>query len=160
MISDNCDENPKQHPKYEWPNHKPTKLTVAIAGLIIYGFFVLIDAHEIWPSWPLIAVGIGIPVTVAVLYLEAFVTDAISFDKFLKGSGVILVAGVLIYFFAPRNALVAPPPPIVVMVPVPAPPISGAQPRTYKSGPGIPFEDDEVHGVFETGKRADATQWM
>lgn len=103
MCSNNGEKDAKQHSENKWYNHRPTKLTIAIAGLITYGFFVFMDAHEFWPRSPLSAVSIGIPVTVAVLYLEVFVTTAISFPAFLASSAVIIIGGVLIYFFAPRD---------------------------------------------------------
>jgi uncharacterized protein (DUF983 family) len=100
MCRDNGDENSEQHPENKWYHHKPTKLTIAIAGLIIYGFFVFVDAHEIWPWSRFVAVSVGILVTVALLYLEAVVTAAISFRSFLVSSVIIFIAGALIYFVA------------------------------------------------------------
>jgi hypothetical protein len=163
MGRNNSDENPEQHSKNKWRNHKPSKVTKAIAGLIIYLLFVFIDAHEIWPSWPLLAVIGGVIASIAVLYLEAFAIEAISFDKFLIGSAVVTVLGGLIYLFAARNepiaapTLATPTPPAqtqIVVVPVPTPtpaptPPPPAAPRTFEGGPGIPFEDMEVRGALK-----------
>jgi hypothetical protein len=103
MSSDDRDDDSKQHSKDEWYNHRPTKLTIAIAGLIVYGFFVIFDVREIWPWSPLAAIFIGIPVTIAALYLEAFATEAIGFPTFMISSAVVVAAGIVIYFFAPRH---------------------------------------------------------
>ena len=140
MSGNNCDENSEQHPKNKWYNHKPNKFSIAIAFLIIYGFFVLYDAHELWPWSPFAAVAIGIPVTIAVLYAEVFATEAISFRSFLISSAVVFVGGVVLYFFGP-----APQQPVIV--PVPGPP--AVSPRTFEGGLGIPFEDAEVRGVLK-----------
>jgi hypothetical protein len=102
MRADNTNEDAEQHSENKWYNHKPTKSTIALAGLVIYGFFVLVDAHDIWPWSPLAAVGIGVPITIAVLYFEVFVTEAIGFRSFLISSVVIIVGGAIIYFIAPR----------------------------------------------------------
>ena len=101
MTSNNADEDSEHHAQDKWYNHRPTKLTIAIAGLVVYVFFVLFDVHDTWPWSPLAAVCIGVPVTIAALYLEVFATEAISFHIFLISSMVVLIAGIIVYLFAP-----------------------------------------------------------
>jgi len=69
----------------------------------VYGLFNFLDVHELWPWSRGLAVFSGVLATVALLYMEAFATEAISFPNFLIGSGVIFVAGALIYMFAPQG---------------------------------------------------------
>src|SRR4029077_20823571 len=69
------------------------------------GVFIFFDVHEIWPwsrGW---AVAIGIPATIALLYMEAFATGAIGFLVFLAGSMVVVVAGFVIYRVVPGHAI-------------------------------------------------------
>lgn len=102
MTSDNRDKDSEDHPKNKWYEHRPTKLTIAISGVVLYLLFVFVDVHEIWPSWPLFAVIAGIVASIAAIYLEAFAIEAISFPTFLMSSGGVRFAGVLIYFLVPR----------------------------------------------------------
>ena len=152
MTSNNGEEDSQQHPKNKWHDHRPTKLTIAIAGLVIYGFFVFVDAHDIWPWWELAAVVSGVLVTIALLYLEAFVTEAISFRTFVRLSGIVFVGGVLIYLLAPQREQSAPQPrtpvSIFVPVPIPAPPITVPQRPRSPEDTTIPLEDSEAYGVL------------
>lgn len=112
MCGDKTNENSEQHSQDKWYDHKPTKLTIAIATLIIYSLFVIVDAHDIWPWSRITALSVGVPATIAVLYAEAFATDAISFRAFLVCSAVVICGGPVIYFAIPQPASEAPQPTI------------------------------------------------
>jgi hypothetical protein len=157
MTSDNRDKNSEQHSKYKWRDHKPTKLTIALAGVVIYMFFISADAHEFWPSWPLFAVTSGVLVSIAALYLEAFVIEGITFDYFLIGSAICVVAGVLVYVFVPRNAPLVPPQ-IVVNV-SPPPPASPPQPDVEVIGTLQPGNELAPAGACAANP-ADPNSWV
>jgi hypothetical protein len=102
---DDTDKNPEQHSTNKWHDHKPSGLTKAIAALVVYGLFIFIDVHDIWPWSHIAAVSVGILVTIALLYLEAFATGAIGFLSFLICSAVIVLSGLAIYREIPLDVI-------------------------------------------------------
>jgi hypothetical protein len=102
---DEAHENAEQHSANKWHDHKPSGLTKAIAALAVYGLFIFIDVHDIWPWSQVAAVIVGILVTIALVYLEAFATGAVGFLAFLICSAAIVVSGAAIYVVMP-NAVV------------------------------------------------------
>ncbi|MDT5140663.1 MAG: hypothetical protein QOD58_4925 [Mycobacterium sp.] len=100
-----ANENPEQHSENKWYNHKPSGLSKAIAALIVYGLFISIDVHDIWPWSRGVAVIVGILATIALLYLEAFATGAIGFLAFSICSAVIVLAGLVVYRAVPEHKI-------------------------------------------------------
>jgi hypothetical protein len=101
MSGDDADENPEQHPAEKWYDHKASGLTKAVAAIVVYGLFIFIDVHDIWPWSSIVAIVVGILVTIALLYLEAFATGAIGFFALLAASAAIVIAGLAIYAIVP-----------------------------------------------------------
>ncbi len=98
---DETQENAEQHPKDKWYEHKANRITKAVAALVVYGLFIFLDIHDIWPwsrGWAVFA---GVLATIALLYMEAFATEAIGFLAFLIISAAIVFVGLTIYARAP-----------------------------------------------------------
>jgi hypothetical protein len=160
MSSNNRNENAEEHSKNKWYHHKPTKLTIAVAMLVIYGYFIFVDAHDVWPWSPVFALVAGVTVTIALLYAEAFATEAIGFRSFLVSSMIVFVGGIAIYFLVPYEPVKKmpptiqnpPTPPVVITIPAPppappAPPTEIEQEGTLQPGddPTPPNPCDTMH---------------
>lgn len=96
-------EDAEQHSENKWHDHKASRITKAIAALVVYGLFISLDISELWPWSHGFAMFAGILATIALLYMEAFATEAISFPSFLICSAVILISGLLILIFVPQG---------------------------------------------------------
>jgi hypothetical protein len=103
MCADETDDDAEEHPKEKWYNHKPSGLGKAIAGFILYGLFIFVDAKEVWPISHIIASLAGVAATIALLYLEVLAPGVINFRWFLRYSAIIFAVGILIYAVAPPN---------------------------------------------------------
>lgn len=109
MDSDHeANKDAEQHSTDRWYNHRPSGLTKAIAAIFIYSLFILIDVHDIWPWSRIAAIAVGVLATIALLYLEALGTNAISFLSFLIGSVVIAFAGLVVYREVPLPSPIPP----------------------------------------------------
>jgi hypothetical protein len=90
VYGDNANNNPENHPQNKWYDIKPTPGGKAVAYLIIYILFVVIDAHDIYPWRHDVALAAGALATIAVLYAEGFAVDVINSRVWLGTSGLII----------------------------------------------------------------------
>jgi hypothetical protein len=105
MGDDQTQEDAEGHPTKKWQNHRATPRTKAVAAIIVYGLFIAIDVHDIWPWSKLAAIIAGALVSIALLYYEAFAAGAIDFLTFVIGSVVICFAGLVIYREVPEHTV-------------------------------------------------------
>jgi hypothetical protein len=121
MSDDQTNENAESHPAKKWYDHKPTALTKAIAAIIVYSLFIFFDIHELWPWSKIAAIIVGVIVSVALLYYEAFAAEAINFPTFVIASVAITFGGIAVYFFVPMSPPSPTPTPTVQRTAPPAP---------------------------------------
>jgi uncharacterized membrane-anchored protein YitT (DUF2179 family) len=104
-MSNNTEENSEQHPKKKWYDQKAGVKSNAFACLVIYMLFIVVDVHEIYLVHRFLGILAGGIATIALLYAEAFATNAIAFIWWVISSGFIIFIYVILYLFLPSTRI-------------------------------------------------------
>lgn len=120
----------------------PTQRRFAEAAVLSLYFWH--EAHADWPDSHGGALFYGAVGTCVVLLIE------LPFKVWWRVSAGIGIICLLIFIIVGPAPLIPEAHQLPHAAPaMPVPPVAGAQPRTFEGGPGIPFEDGEVHGVLK-----------